>query len=411
LAKTPKRWEPADVKDLLSRARSDPATASEAIDVLTLLVEAGPHLLSAEDLTSLAELKDVQKDVLGGWNASTGQGVRITVDCSRLQELAGQELVRRGLRVVEEPVADKVWLDYKTLTDCTYRVDSIVFCADGSVIAEGGGVRLWNPDTDEKQLLGASGVAMAVSPDRRIVAVARDKAVELWDARTGQKQKILEHRTKSSGGFRVWCVAYSPDGHLLASGGADYELRVWDSETGALKWTLDGQQVIAVAFSPDGRTIAAGGFGAVLRLIDASTGKVEWELHQKKDEVVQALAFSPDGTMLASGDGDNGEYKVWSLDNVATPRGIRRASLKITVSDVNHPGFGCVAFSPDGQLCASPGPRKGNVILWDPKTGEKKHQLHFHRENVMSLAFSSDGRTLASGSVDKTVHLWRRLGG
>jgi hypothetical protein len=207
LAKTPKRWEPADVKDLVSRARSDPATASEAIEVLTVLVEAGPHLLSADDITSLADLKDVQKDVIGGWNFSTGQGLRIEVDCSRLQALAGQELVRRGLRVVEEPVADKVWLDYKTLTDCTNRVDSIVFCADGSVIAEGGGVQLWNPDTDEKQLLGASGVAMAVSPDRRIVAVARDKAVELWDVRTGHKQKVLEHRSKSSGGFRVWCNA------------------------------------------------------------------------------------------------------------------------------------------------------------------------------------------------------------
>jgi WD40 repeat protein len=279
------------------------------------------------------------------------------------------------------------------------------------VIVGGGGVRLWNPDTGEKQLLGASGVAMSVSPDRRIVAVASDKAVELWDARTGQKQKILEHRSKSSGEFRVWCVAYSPDGHLLASGGADYELRVWDSQTGALKWTLDGQQVIAVAFSPDGRTIAAGGFGPGLRLINASTGQVEWELRQNKDAVVHALAFSPDGTMLASGDGDNGEYKVWTLDNGATPPGIRRASLKITVSDVDHPGFGCVAFSPDGRLCASPGPRKGTVILWDPKTGEKKHELHFHRDRVMSLAFSSDGRTLASGSADKTVHLWRRLGG
>src|SRR5262245_11790337 len=124
---------------------------------------------------------------------------------------------------------------------------------------------------------------------------------------------------------------------------------------------------------------------------------------QGHTQPVVSVAFSPDGKTLASASYD-GKLKLWDMTT-----GKERATLK------GHRGWvGSVAFSPDGKTLASviigspAGPDKDNktIKLWDVTTGKERSILQGHTSWVFAVAFSPDGKTLASASGDKTVKLW-----
>jgi WD40 repeat protein len=164
--------------------------------------------------------------------------------------------------------------------------------------------------------------------------------------------------------------------------------------------------VWSTTLSPDGKTLVMGLQDGTIKLWDASTTKVKSVLVSHNHGVV-ALAFSPDGKTLASGSRDK-TLKLWNVStgrNVATwvPRA-EDAGRPLDLSDQSQfNDVACVAFSPDGKTLAS-GSMDKAIRLWDIPTGRKVATLRGHADEVHSLAFGPDGKLLASAGGD--VKLW-----
>jgi WD40 repeat protein len=232
---------------------------------------------------------------------------------------------------------------------------------------------------------------VALSPDGETLASGgTDRTVKLWDLATGQLRHTLTGHGNSLRG-----MAFSPDGKTLASGGLDRTVMFWDTVTGHQLRILQGHsgEVYSLAFSPDGKTFASASQDNTVKLWEVGTGELRHTLAQHTT-TVSSIAFSPDGGSLASGGGDN-TVRLWVIAT-GEPKDILARHAR---------GVRCVAFSPDGKTLAS-GSIDHTVKLWDVATAEELHTLLGHTGTVDSLAFSSDGLTLVSGGQDNTVRLW-----
>ena len=286
-------------------------------------------------------------------------------------------------------------------------VRAVSFSPDGTLLASGGGegfqedgtVKLWDVETHTNiaTLYGHTGPVLSVtfSPDGSTLASGSgDGTVKLWDVATKQNIATFKHAVGE-----VASVVFSPDGTLLASASLYFSffdanldngtVELWDVATRTNIATL---QVIAtsVAFSLDGTLLASGTLDGTVELWDVAT-KQNIATLQRHTYWVWSVAFSPDGKTLASGALDeDATIKLW---NVAT---------RENIATLQAPGVS-VAFSLDGTLLAS---ASDVVELWDAVTGVNIATLQGHTDLVYSVAFSPDGKTLASGSEDDMVKLW-----
>ena len=297
---------------------------------------------------------------------------------------------------------DTEWLERcreTSLFGCPDRVSlwNAVFSPDLQLMAGihgGTGLYFWDVSTGE--IIHKSGACsgtfspeLAFSPNGRTFArVSNESLACVWNV--SADLTVHEHELEEHGRNQVNSIAFSPDGRTLANGvqqnpeGSGF-VRLWDVNTGKTLRRLEHpSNVIKIAFSPDGRTLASWGGDGIVRLWDVSAGKTVRTLEDVW--VVNTLVFSPDCRTLAIG---STALLLW---DVATGETIRRPNLG-----------GVVAFSPCGGMIAS-----GHKIIqvWDVWTGEVLRRLEGHTDQVLSVAFSPDGRTLASMGRPDIVLRW-----
>jgi WD40 repeat protein len=227
----------------------------------------------------------------------------------------------------------------------------------------------------------------------------------MWDIQKGE----LLHNLRGHEGW-IWGFAFSPDSKIMASGGDDRTILLWDVETGKSLGILEEyDDVLSLAFSPDSKILASGNsFYAsnqeiigTINLWDMQTRKI---IHNLKghERATECVAFSPDSKILVSG-GWDGTMRFW---DVQTGKQLN----VLTDKDTGGPVFS-IAFSPDGRTFASGG-WDGIVRLWDIETGvalKKMRQSGFlssATSGVRSVTFSPDGETLAAGIMDGTTVMW-----
>ncbi len=242
--------------------------------------------------------------------------------------------------------------------------------------------------------------AIALSPDGKLLALARHGEVELvlWPQQTTLR-KLPGH----SGSVND--VVFSADGQFLASAAGEPglfgEAKLWQVADGKLLQTVRGHKdsLYAVALSPDGKLLATGGYDSAIKLWDTATGK-EARMVDGHNGAVYDLAFRADGKVLASASGDR-TVKLWSVQT-----GQRLDTLKESTQELY-----AVAFHPGGDRVAAAGV-DNRIRVWQvtPEAKEGTNTLlvskFAHESPILRLTYSADGNTLVSTGEDRLIKIW-----
>lgn len=278
---------------------------------------------------------------------------------------------------------------------------SVAFNPDGKSVAiaggvgEGSGVIVRWIDGEDRgwEAVGHDWfvTSVAFSGDGRLLASGgADGVVCLWRADDGTLlRRFTEHSAK------VAWVAFDPASDRLASAGDDaIVIRALDGGS-PLALTDHTDRVPCVEFSPDGRSLASASMDGTVRVWDTTSWRVLSVLTPHGGAGVRVVKFSPDGAWLASGGDDRNVVLTGLLTG-------ERRVLRGHADDVF-----ALAFEPDGRVLVA-GDRAGSIMLWEVESKKRIATLPGHRELLMCIAVSPDGMTIATSSagVSPEVRLW-----
>jgi WD40 repeat protein len=369
-------------------ARRRPAIATLVVAVLVLLAS-----LLGLGVWSYAE---IDRSLTIAKAQSKRAQAQTQVATERAEDLAQEDYINRVNRAYRELQDDNVALAEDLLQGCPIERRGWEWHYVN---------RLCRPERLSVEVPAGSISAIAYSPDGRLIATgsgghfSKGKGgsnVELWDREAGWRRPTL-HRTANV----IWGLAFSPDGRKLAVGGTDPQIEVVDAKTGEVVWAKQEPklpQAMALAFSADGQSLAVG-FGLYsqdkafqVKLYEVATGRESGTFEGPKGGV-NDLAFHPDGRRLAVA--GSGLVEVWDVVARAKVHELRGHTKWVY----------CLAYSSDGKWLATGGWDR-TVKLWDATTGAERFTTFGHHGFVLDLAFSPDGRALATTSEDRSARLW-----
>ena len=296
----------------------------------------------------------------------------------------------------------------------------LAFAPGGRDLAWVGGnenvVRFWDPATGREVRpqpghRGAVGDAVFTCDGRSLLTVSEDRTLRFWDLATGAETRQVE-----ASDDRIWFAALSADEKSLATGGGLRPARLWDAASGQMlrEFAVPGEHFIwSGDLSPDGKTLATSDDTGVV-FWDAATGgrrvAAGRPMSRFESHMIKSLRFAPDGKSVATLGGD--WVRFW---DVAKAEEIRRFALPNKGSPDGFMIDGArLVFSPDGSTLAATSERDGRIFLLDAATGRERGHLDGPQTRFKALAFSPDGRILATGADngrrvgrrDQAIRLW-----
>jgi WD40 repeat protein len=294
-------------------------------------------------------------------------------------------------------------------SDAEGEVRCLAFSGDGRLLAFGGiGQRIHVWDVERTRPLSAVSAppqrptSVALSSDgSRLVTNGGGRSCRVWDAATRQPLLTLtDHEA-------IGALAYSPDGRWIA-GAAGRSVRLWHAQSGKLHATLadHDEPITVLAFALDSQTLAAASnTGMAVSLWSTDQAEQTLQIPDALDDcVVHALAFHPQGRLLAAAGidwmatgGSDGSISFWDIGE----------RCEVATFGV---GTTALAFDPSGARLVS-ATLDHALILWDATTHDEIGELDGHDATVNCVAFSRDGRLIASGSDDRTIRVWDAQGG
>ncbi len=223
------------------------------------------------------------------------------------------------------------------------------------------------------------------------------------------KAKIFVQLGHSSS---IYSVAYSPDGHIAASGSSDKNIKLWDVASGRELRTLTGHSDVvgSVAFSPDGRTIVSASWDETIKLWEVSSGlelysvknpRTAQSMNIPRKAIFGSVAFSPDGRTIAAGDIFG---SLWILDAASGKVLNSWICYDYIVNSSHSPGINSFAYSSDGRTIVTSGDH--DIKVWEASTGRQLRSLSMGADLASTIALSPDGHTLVASRYTKDTTLW-----